>query len=97
MNLVQKMTYMPFDLINQFGLIDSRDKHKVALFGVGYANKRTLNRLTKTDIDFVTKVKKNKKFVYKGELKSAKNLNRTLRICNKVKIKDAVYEYSESI
>jgi hypothetical protein len=93
----KKLTYMPFDLIYQFGLIDSGDKHKVALFDIGYANKRTLNRLIKTDLDFVTKVKSNKKFVYKGELKRTENLNRTLRICNEVKIKDAVYEYSEPI
>lgn len=93
----KKLTHMPFDLIDQFGLIDSRDKHKVALFDIGYANKRTLNRLIKADLHFVTKVKVNKKFIYNGELKRTEGLNRTLRICNEVKIKDAIYEYSEPI
>lgn len=93
----RKLTRMPYDLIDQFSTIDSRDKHKVALFDIGYANKGTLNRLVKAKVDFVTKAKGSKKFVYKGETKNAYKLNHTLRICNTVKIKDATYEYSEPV
>lgn len=93
----KKLTYMPFDLIDQFALIDSKDKHKVALFDIGYANKRTLNKLIETPIDFVTKVKGNKKFMYEGQIRRARELNHTLRICGEIKIKEAVYEYSNPI
>ncbi len=93
----KKITNMPLDLIDQFEMIDSKGRKKVALFDIGYANRKTLKRLINAKIDFVTKVKNNKKFIYKGKMKRAKDLNHILRISNEVKIKDATYEYSELI
>jgi len=92
-----KITNMALELIDQFELIDSKGKHKVNLFDIGYANRKTLNRSIKAGIDFVSKVKKTKKFIYKEETKRADGLNRTLRISGEVKIKDKIIEYSEPI
>jgi hypothetical protein len=91
----KKITKMAEETIDQFALLDVKDREKVALFDSYYAVKKVLKRAQKQDIRFVSRVKSNRKFILNEKTMHAKDSKKKLKVAGNVTIKGVVYQYSE--
>lgn len=93
----RKITNVAKETVEKFALVDTGEKEKVALFDIFYACKKILKTCIKSAVNFVTKVKANKKFVFNKEITNVKKLYRSMPFTGRVTIKNSIYEYSEPI